>query len=265
MQWGLLALGTLWLATIRPNDAAAQSFACNAARKADETAICQNARLANLDVVTASAFRAKARKAAQADKAKLTTQQAAWLKDREGCASDAQCIEILYLKRLLELDAPLTGPNPKILLGDHVGDATIITLEHPDTENAVALFRRELDDLVEDCNRNAVPGEDDIADAQEVVTCVRQRLQGRTEQLTKRRARCAINTIYTEFGNYTLVDIHVKEQKDGQPLIDTDWKDHRDEKIVGNCSACRTPEIISTFKMLCPTAYKAKFDGASVY
>ena len=47
--------------------------------------------------------------------------------------------------------------------------------------------------------------------------------------------------------------------------IRTDWNDHRNEKIVGNCSACRTPEIINTFELLCRAAYKAKFEGHHVY
>lgn len=264
-RWSLLIAATLWLSMAQGTDGHAQSFACDAANKVDEKTICQNAGLANLDVVAASAFKAKARKAAPADKTKLTTDQTAWLKDRESCGSDTQCMEILYLKRMLELDAPLVDPTFKILLGAHIGDATVVTLEHTNTENATVMFRRELADLVEDCNRNATPRDNDLADAREVVTCVRQKLQNNTEQLTRRRARCGINTIYTEFGNYTLVATHAIEQKDGPPLIQTDWKNHRDEKLAGNCSACRTPEMISTFKVLCPIAYKAKFDGASVY
>jgi len=259
--WTALVIGALLMVLAPGYEARAQSFACDAAKKVDEKTICQNAGLANLDVVAASAFKAKARKAAPADKTKLTTDQTAWLKDRESCGSDTQCIEILYLKRMLELETPLFDPNLKILLGQHTGDATVITLEHPDTENATVLFRRELDDIVEDCNRNAVPRENDLADAREVVACVRERMQHHTDQLTKRRARCAINTIYTDFGNYTLVGSHVK----GENSVQTDWKDHRTDKIVENCSACKTSEMISTYKVLCPIAYRARFEGMIPY
>jgi hypothetical protein len=54
---------------------------------------------------------------------------------------------------------------------------------------------------------------------------------------------------------------------DGKPYRPnrTDWKDHRNEEIVGNCSGCGTPQLIDTFKILCPASFAAYFDGYTPY
>ncbi|MBR7552163.1 hypothetical protein KC220_26830, partial [Mycobacterium tuberculosis] len=50
-RWSLLIPAMLWLSMAQGTDSHAQSFACDAAKKVDEKTICQNAGLANLDVV----------------------------------------------------------------------------------------------------------------------------------------------------------------------------------------------------------------------
>jgi hypothetical protein len=80
---------------------------------------------------------------------------------------------------------------------------------------------------------------------------------------------CSKSTIYTEFGNYSMVN----SEKEAESIIDgkpyrpnrTDWKDHRNEEIVGNCSGCGTPQLIDTFKILCPASFAAYFDGYTPY
>ncbi|CCD85726.1 exported protein of unknown function [Bradyrhizobium sp. ORS 285] len=152
----------------------------------------------------------------------------------------------------------------KILLSSHRGDATILTLSDPDSDKAEVTFRIELDDAIERCLREPPP--DDINPA-EVARCAKQVMDLNDGKPSKRRAMCSKNTVYTEFGNYSLVGTG-EPQSNGEgnkKSIRTDWKDHRNEKIVGNCSACRTPEIINTFEVLCPATYKAKFDGFAAY
>ncbi|WP_257165020.1 hypothetical protein [Bradyrhizobium sp. SRS-191] len=152
----------------------------------------------------------------------------------------------------------------KILLSSHRGDATILTLSDPDSDKAEVSFRIELDDAIERCLREPPP--DDINPA-EVARCAKQVMDLNDGKPSKRRAMCSKNTVYTEFGNYSLVGTG-EPQSNGEgnkKSIRTDWKDHRNDKIVGNCSACRTPEIINTFEVLCPAAYKAKFDGFAAY
>ena len=151
----------------------------------------------------------------------------------------------------------------KILISSHRGDATILSLSEPDSNNAVAIFRIELDDAIEECLREPPP---DQIDPKQVARCAKQVMDQAAGKQLKRRAMCSKNTIYAEFGHYSLVGTGEPEAEgEGQKMIRTDWKDHRDEKIVGNCSACKTPEILNTFQVLCPTAYKAKFGDYHAY
>jgi len=41
----------------------------------------------------------------------------------------------------------------------------------------------------------------------------------------------------------------------------TNWKNHRDDKIIGNCSGCNTPQLLDTYRILCPSWYRDAFDG----
>ncbi|WP_316170142.1 hypothetical protein [Bradyrhizobium sp. SZCCHNRI1058] len=151
----------------------------------------------------------------------------------------------------------------KILLTSHRGDATILTVSDPDSDSAAVTFRIELDDAIESCLREPPP--DDIKPA-EVARCAKQVMDLNAGKQTKRRAMCSKNTVYTEFGNFSLVGTGEPESSgEGKKMIRTDWKDHRNEQIVGNSTASRTDAMLSTFQVLCPSAYKAKFDGYFVY
>ncbi|WP_316177900.1 MULTISPECIES: hypothetical protein [unclassified Bradyrhizobium] len=162
-------------------------------------------------------------------------------------------------------EGPRTAASPpaKILLSSHRGDATILTLSDVDSDSAAVTFRIELDDAIESCLREPPP--DDIKPA-EVARCAKQVMGLNAGKQLKRRAMCSKNTVYTEFGNYSLVGTGEPEPGEaGKKMIRTDWKDHRNEQIIGNCSGCKTPEIVNTFAVLCPAAYKAKFEGYFVY
>ncbi|GLH75953.1 hypothetical protein SSBR45G_08610 [Bradyrhizobium sp. SSBR45G] len=151
----------------------------------------------------------------------------------------------------------------KILLSAHRGDATILTLSDLDSDTAAVTFRIELDDAIESCLREPPP--DDIKPA-EVARCAKQVMDLNAGKQIKRRAMCSKNTVYTEFGNFSLVGTGEPESSgEGKKMIRTNWKDHRNEQIVDNSTAARTDAMLSTFAVLCPAAYKAKFDGYHVY
>ncbi|WP_316229748.1 hypothetical protein [Bradyrhizobium sp. SZCCHNR1051] len=151
----------------------------------------------------------------------------------------------------------------KILLSAHRGDATILTISHQDSDTAAVTFRIELDDAIESCLREPPP--DDIKPA-EVARCAKQVMDLNAGKQTKRRAMCSKNTVYTEFGNYSLVGTGEPQSSgEGKKMIRTNWKDHRNEQIVDNSTAARTDAMLSTFQILCPSAYKAKFDGYDAY
>ena len=48
-------------------------------------------------------------------------------------------------------------------------------------------------------------------------------------------------------------------------MIRTDWKNHRNEALIGNCSACGTPVVIETFRVLCPRQFQSLFGSSNVY
>jgi len=157
----------------------------------------------------------------------------------------------------------------KILLGSHIGDATIISLSGVDTGNAVVQFQRKLDDLIEDCTRNMGADEDGNVDSVKVADCATQGLKRQGNRISVRRAVCPRNTLYTEFGNYTLID-WVKEpdqETDGHTWrpARTNWKDHRNDQIIGNCGGCNTPQLIDTYRILCPSWYRDAFGGRDPY
>ena len=151
----------------------------------------------------------------------------------------------------------------KILVSSHRGDATILTLSDLDSDTAAVTFRIELDDAIESCLRDPPP--DDIKPA-EVARCAKQVMDLNAGKQIKRRAMCSKNTVYTEFGNFSLVGAGEPESSgEGNKMIRTNWKDHRNEQIVDNSTAARTDAMLSTFAVLCPAAYKAKFDGYHAY
>lgn len=158
----------------------------------------------------------------------------------------------------------------KILLGPHTGDATILTLSGVNTDRAIATFRRELDDFIEYCNRNFPPDDNGVVDAKRIAKCLKELTTEESGRIYKRRAYCSRLTVYTEFGNYSLVGQQKEEEQrreNGKMYrpIQTDWKDHRTGKVVGNCSACGSQVLLDILKVLCPAEYKKHFDGYDPY
>jgi uncharacterized protein len=251
--------------------ALSQSFPCAAARTADEAIICQNGNLAKLDLKMAQLYDRLSARSSSLQKQALANDQKTWLLSRRGCGMDSFCIQRSYEQRIEKLSASQTEASKpsKILFGPHAGDATIISLTGADTDNAVALFRRELDDLIEDCARNLGFKEDGDVDARKVSDCAKENIRQENGRVYKRRALCSKSTIYTEFGNYSMVNTEKESESvvDGRPYrpIRTDWKNHRNEEIVGNCSGCNTPQMLDTFKVLCPLSYSAYFSGYDPY
>ena len=108
---------------------------------------------------------------------------------------------------------PRTG---KILLGTHIGDATILSLTGVDTGQAVVKFQRKLDDVVEDCARNIGTSEDGTVQSGKVANCAKAGFTEWGRKVLTRRAVCPRSTLYTEFGNYSLIDyVREEDQKTG--------------------------------------------------
>jgi hypothetical protein len=154
----------------------------------------------------------------------------------------------------------------KIMLGAHTGYATIVSLTGVNSDKAAVTFRRELDDFVEECDRET--GEDSMR-SMKVSSCAKRSAAQDKGRVSQRRAYCTRHTVYTEFGNFSLVNTHKEaestlEGKLYRP-IRTDWKDHKTEAVVGNCSACNTSQIIDTFRILCPASHAKLFDGYNPY
>ncbi|QRM57029.1 lysozyme inhibitor LprI family protein [Sinorhizobium sp. BG8] len=85
--------------------AEAASFDCDAAElAADEKAICENRKLNDADVRMVTTFDLLSGLLAMGARGTLQDQQAAWLKERQACGGDADCIGRAYEKRMLELD-----------------------------------------------------------------------------------------------------------------------------------------------------------------
>lgn len=95
----------------------------------------------------------------------------------------------------------------KILLGPHSGDATIVTIAGVNSDRAVVKFRRELDDEVEDCVREGGEG----TNSQAVARCVKEGMAREANHTYTRRAFCSRLTLYTEFGNFSMVN-HEREK-----------------------------------------------------
>ena len=160
-------------------------------------------------------------------------------------------------------------PTGKILLGSHTGTATIVSLSGVDTGQAVVKFQRKLDDLIEDCSRNMAPNDEGTINSTKVADCATFGLKQEHGKIGTRRALCPRNTLYTEFGNYSLID-WVKEpdqEFDGHVShpVRTNWKDHRNDQIIGNCGGCNTPQLIDTYRILCPSWYRDAFGGRDPY
>jgi hypothetical protein len=149
----------------------------------------------------------------------------------------------------------------KILPGAHIGYATIIMISSVDTDQAEVKFKREFDDVIEECMRSIGTDEQHSLPSDEVAKCTKEDLREWGDTVVTRRADCARPTLFMEDGNYSLID-YVREEHD---FVRTNWKNQQDDTMVGNCSACRTPELVATYRILCPSRYKEAFDGWEPY
>lgn len=86
-----------------PLAAEAASFACDKAQSADETAICAERSLNDLDVEMAVRFGILKDVLAMGNRAKLQEDQEAWLAERRTCAADIACLRNAYEVRLTVL------------------------------------------------------------------------------------------------------------------------------------------------------------------
>jgi uncharacterized protein len=92
------------------------SFNCRYARTADEVMVCQNAKLSELDRRMAEAY--SSQRNATYDPTNrcmnrlsdfrswqrwLKTSQVSWLRQRNACRYDAECIQYQYEKRLIDI------------------------------------------------------------------------------------------------------------------------------------------------------------------
>ncbi len=101
--------------------AQAQSFNCRYAKSADEVLICQDPKLSSLDERLASAYAHLRQRLFGAQRARLSVDQAAWLRGRRDCGRDAHCIAELYVARIKELTVQAVLPKA-------VGECVITTI-----------------------------------------------------------------------------------------------------------------------------------------
>lgn len=150
----------------------------------------------------------------------------------------------------------------KIFVSSDLGDATVIQLVNPDGEKAQASFQREQDDVVDFCVRQTKKAQAST----EVQRCTANASRD-AEKVMTRRAFCSRLTIYTEFGNFSMVNHEIVAGRfiSGKPAVRTDWKNHVTAEIVRNCQTCRTPEMLDTLRVLCPITYDNMFHGVNPY
>jgi uncharacterized protein len=94
-----LALPTL------PHTASAASFDCDKANlAADEKVICDTRTLNDADVKMVTTFDILTSLLAMGNRDKMKDEQSAWLKKRQACGEDVECIRAAYGERLKQLD-----------------------------------------------------------------------------------------------------------------------------------------------------------------
>lgn len=88
-----------------PRTAAAASFDCERANlAADEKVICDTRTLNDADVKMVTTFDILTGLLAMGNRGKLQDEQSAWLKKRQACGEDVECIRASYTERLKQLD-----------------------------------------------------------------------------------------------------------------------------------------------------------------
>ncbi|MBX4936947.1 lysozyme inhibitor LprI family protein [Rhizobium binae] len=84
--------------------AKAASFDCDAKElKPDEKAICNNRALNDADVRMVTTFELLSGLLAMGSRGTLQDEQTAWLKKRQECGADADCLKAAYEERLTQL------------------------------------------------------------------------------------------------------------------------------------------------------------------
>ncbi|MBB4005871.1 lysozyme inhibitor LprI family protein [Allorhizobium taibaishanense] len=102
----LAAACTVVLATLclAPQQSHAASFDCSKTDlKADEKAICDNRALNDLDVKMVTTFELISGLLPMGNRGELQDQQTTWLKSRQACNADTDCIAKAYEARLKAL------------------------------------------------------------------------------------------------------------------------------------------------------------------
>jgi uncharacterized protein len=89
--------------------AGAQSFDCRNARSADEKAICQEARLGDLDKQLADVYDRAGAKLSKQDREAFEKNETAFVNARHRCGGHLGCIEQSYRNRIQELLSSLPG------------------------------------------------------------------------------------------------------------------------------------------------------------
>jgi hypothetical protein len=153
----------------------------------------------------------------------------------------------LFLCAAISLVSTQSRADRKIMVGPHIGNASIITLRGINSSKAVVTFRRESEDHLETCTRESSKSPQQCM--QDIKTDTR---------INERSANCPRATIYTEFGNFSMINHELEISRvSGKTtrLVRTDWKDHKTGQLVGNCSGCNTPIMIDTYRVLCPISF----------
>lgn len=84
--------------------ATAASFDCNGKNlAADEKAICENRDLNDADVKMVTTFEILTGLLAMGTRGEMQDDQATWLKRRQACGADVECIRTAYAERLKQL------------------------------------------------------------------------------------------------------------------------------------------------------------------
>ena len=102
IRW-FAALGAVAMAGAIPAQAAAPSFSCRGALRADERAICRSPLLSRQDRELSSAYLAIRHCKGMGGRDLFIGEQARWLKQRSACGSSTRCLSKLYSLRLAEL------------------------------------------------------------------------------------------------------------------------------------------------------------------
>lgn len=149
----------------------------------------------------------------------------------------------------------------KILVSPHSGSATILSLVGVDSDRAVVRFRWELDDYIEACSREQSEGT-----PRQIAACAKEYAAIDGEKIIARKAFCGRLTVYTEFGNFSMINHHRSTvDYDGKShcIVQGDWKDHITDQIVEPSSATNTSGINETLRILCPEQYYKIFQNCN--